>query len=455
MKVLVFIDHDVICRNFLTSGALSSLVSRTDVRFVFPDVGGTRLKQSPEDLKLNAPYTQLPINAKRQQVWRWLLFRSQLKLKRGQQEAAIRRLRWMTLGWKAALLLTLAGMPISSLAFDLYTKLFLSQSPAKKLENLLDIEQPDLVLHPSVLEGVFINDLIPACKTRHIPLVVVMNSWDNPSTKRAMVGSPDYLLVWGQQTQEHAIRFIGMDRNSVIPFGVAQFDLLHEGSRIDRNTLMRRHGLDPSLCIILFAGSNAQTDEISTLKAIDAAITDGRLAGVSVIYRPHPWGGGGKGGGRLASINFENIAIDISMKEYIESLGHKDNKISLPDPRNTRDLLFAVDVVLSPMSTILIEAAIIGKPVVVHAPMNEQGKDPLANGLPMLHFNDFLALADVVTTHNEWEVIQAIELLSSFSERCRRGKNLHLATSRFVARFERPWSERIVDFVYNLPHRKN
>ena len=40
MKVLVFIDHDIICRHFIMSGALSALAGGADLRFVFPDDGG-------------------------------------------------------------------------------------------------------------------------------------------------------------------------------------------------------------------------------------------------------------------------------------------------------------------------------------------------------------------------------------------------------------------------------
>jgi len=447
MKVLIFIDHDIICRNFLMSDALSLLISSADVRLVFPDDGGKRMKLAPSDLKLKAPHKLLTIDSKRQQVWRWLLFRSQLKLQRGQHEAAIRRLRWATLGWKAALLLTLAGFPLFSLVFERYTALLLARRPAKELEELLDRDCPDVVLHPSVLEGVFINDLTQACKARDIPLVVAMNSWDNPSTKRSVVGIPDYLLVWGEQTQDHAVRFVGMDRQFVIPFGAAQFDVLRDTPRMDRTTLVSRHGLDPALFVVLYAGSNARTDEIAALNALDAAITDGRLPGVAVIYRPHPWGGGGKGGERLAGMDLKNIVIDFSMRSYIEALRLGDPGITLPDSRDTHDLLCGVDAVVSPMSTILVEATILGKPVVVHAPINNQGRDPLANGLPMLHFTEFLALPDVITTRDESGVVRAIASLSSPTERTRRGQNLQLATRRFVAAFERPWRERIVDFL--------
>src|SRR4051812_35605770 len=105
MKVLVFIDHDIICRHFIMSGALAELVRAATVRFVFPDDQGKRIKLRIEDLQLGAPFIRLPISPRRQQTWRWILYAEQLKLRRGTHEAAIRRIRRLTLGWRSSILL--------------------------------------------------------------------------------------------------------------------------------------------------------------------------------------------------------------------------------------------------------------------------------------------------------------------------------------------------------------
>ena len=68
MKVLVFIDHDIICRHFVTSGALAPLVAAADVRFVFPAEGGKRVTLDPASLPLGAPFERLPIDARRVQL---------------------------------------------------------------------------------------------------------------------------------------------------------------------------------------------------------------------------------------------------------------------------------------------------------------------------------------------------------------------------------------------------
>jgi hypothetical protein len=41
-----------------------------------------------------------------------------------------------------------------------------------------------------------------------------MNSWDNPSSKAFIVGTPDRLFVWGEQTKQHAVRYLQMPEES-------------------------------------------------------------------------------------------------------------------------------------------------------------------------------------------------------------------------------------------------
>lgn len=447
MKALVFIDHDIICRHFAMSGALSLLTAKADTRFVFPDVDGKRMKLNPATLSLGAPFEHLRISAKRQQVWRWLLYADQLRPRLGAHEAALRFVRWKTLGWKAALLLTLGSFWPGSLVLRAMVRKRLAAEPNVALGALLDREKPDVVLHPTVLDGVFINDLIVQCRERGVPLVLAMNSWDNPSTKRAVVGKPDWLLAWGEQTRDHAVRFMGLDPARVVPFGVAQFDIYAAPTRVDRAAFCAAHGIDPQRRIILFAGSNAQTDEFTALTAIDQAIVDGRLGNVSVIYRPHPWGGGGQGGARLANAQFHHIVIDRTMRDYLARLAQGEAGITLPDYRDTHDLLSAVDGVVSPLSTILLEAILHGKPVAAYTPTGENEKGMLVNNLTLFHFSEFLALLDMLQPRDTDALIAAMNVLADPREGLVRARRLKQAAMRYVAQFDRPWRERIVPFL--------
>ena len=446
MKVLVFIDHDIICRHFILSGALAPLVEAADVRVVFP-ASGKRFTLDPVSLPLGAPFECLPADDIRLQTWRWRLFADQLKWRPGKHERAIRRLRQFTLGWKAGLLLRLAGLPLLSRVFHWYTERRLDAHPAAALARLMEQERPDIVLHPTVLDGSFINDVVFECRKKGIPCVLAMNSWDNPSTKRAMVGKPDYLLVWGPQTRDHAIRFMQLEPDRVVPFGAAQFDVFRTTPRDNRVTFCAEHGIDPARRIVLFAGSNAQTDEFAALSALDDAIEESRLAGIAVVYRPHPWGGGGRGGSRLATAKFRHVVVDRTMRDYIEALGRGDQRITLPDYHDTHDLLCSVDAVVSPLSTILLEGMLHGLPVAVFAAAGAGGSQMLANNLPMLHFDEFLTLPDMPVAHSVEELIAVMPRIADLTDGPELGKRLKKEAGWFTSSFDRPWNQRIVEFL--------
>ena len=72
MKILIFIEHDVMIRHFIDSGVFNSLIEKNNVLFVFPEKGHKRVTKKIENLSLNAPYLYLNINNKRQKIWKRL-----------------------------------------------------------------------------------------------------------------------------------------------------------------------------------------------------------------------------------------------------------------------------------------------------------------------------------------------------------------------------------------------
>jgi len=454
VKVAVFIDHDILCRHFVMSGAFDALRAAHEVTFVFPEAGGKRFTLSAASLGLADCAAMLPVDAERLQTWRWLLFADQLRLRAGRHEAAVRRLRWRALGWKAGILLTLAGLPGLRTLFAAYARRRLAARPNVALAEFLADGRFDMLVHPTVLEGGFVNDLVEISQATGVPLVLAMNSWDNPSTKRAVVGKPDKLLVWGPQTREHSIRFIGMAPENVVAFGVPQFEVFRLPPRYDRAALCAALGVPRHSRLFLFAGANTQTDEVATLRALDRAVAEGTLPGVKIVYRPHPWGGGGQGGARLAETAFEHVVFDPTMRAYIEGLAQGKTGMMLPDYRDSHDLLAHVDAVVSPMSTILLEAALHKKPVVAFAPNDTLSGDANTLSFPMLHFEAFLEIPEVAVARDAHALVLAVAGLVDPSVAERRGIALERAAQTLVTPFERPWGERLVDFLSDLAAQK-
>ncbi len=445
MKIAVFVEHDIVVRHFLHSGAFTELERAHDVIFVFPEVGHRRVKSNVDSLPLGGRVVRIAESYARLSIWKQLLLTDMLRWRPGAAFRALRRLRRMAVGTKAILLF--GGLSLPGI-FQVYrARAFrkLARMPNHDLEAFFDREKPDVVVHPSVLDGVFINDLVESCTRRSLPLVVLMNSWDNPSTKRAVLGVPDWLLVWGPQTKAHAIRFMGMKPERTIEFGAAQFDVYRTPPRMDRAEFCRRHGIEPAAKILLYAGSSKETDEYAHLIALDEAIERGQLGQTVVVYRPHPWGDGGKDGARVVDRAWRHVRIESTMRGYLEGVKAGNRAITLPDYRDTHDVLCAVDALVSPLSTIILEAALHGKPALCFLP--DEDALHLRMSLPLIHFEEFFRSTVFHSARGIGALVDGVRHLLAEIDDPAAAARYREAAQFFARSFDRPYPERLREFI--------
>lgn len=449
MKILVFVEHDIIVRHFLHSRVFGELLQRHDVVLVFPEKGHKRVKSDLSAIEVGkAEIRHLPVSNERLKTWQWLMLVDYLRWRPGSHHAALRRFHRDAIGGKAALLLSMLSLPGLFWAFRAWSHRRIRSLPNREMDALLDELQPDAIIHPSVLAGIFINDLVAASSARSIPLIVIMNSWDNPSTKRAIVGRPDWLLVWGPQTRSHAVRYAGMPEERVVCFGAAQFDLYRNPPRIDREEFCHRYDIAPAKRILLYAGSSKGTDEFSHLCELDDAIARGQLADTVVVYRPHPWGDGGKGGDRILDRAWRNVRIEQTMREYLARVKKSGSLgITTPDYRDTHDILSSVDALISPLSTIIIEGALHGKPVLCFLPEEDDPRSHYSLVLPLTHFDDFFSDSRFLVARGNTALVSSVRsLLDKIGDR-EYSQALLKACSHFVTPFDEPYGARLLRFV--------
>ena len=450
MNVLVFVEVDVVVRHFLHSGVFEALGKASNLTFVFPEIGNKRMGDAdPTKLKLPGPFIHLQVHDERRRLWKRLFQVSLFKFSFSAQARAIRRLYASTLGWKASFQFTFLGLPGIFYCFDLLTRSWMKKNPYLELQALIDREQPDVVIHPCVMEGSFLNDLIDSCKAHQIPLVVIMNSWDNPSTKRAMIGNPDWLLVWGSQTQNHGIEYAKMAADRVIKFGAAQFDIYRAPARIVRSEFCSMNSIDPKWNLLLYAGSSKGTDEIAHLIVLDQAIEEGLLGNTVVIYRPHPWGGGGRNGHLFLDMAWRNVYVESSMQNYLERVRAGFGGKYLSDYQDTHDILSCVDAVISPLSTIILEAALHGKPVMCFLPF-EDASEHFLRDFALTHFHQLFDIPEIFISNGNQELIDKTRLLLRQIGNEQYSNRLIQSMSFFVEPFDRPYSIRLQEFIQGL-----
>ncbi len=453
MKVLVFIDADLVVRHFVMSAAFADLAARHDVEFVFLDPSNQRMGPvEPETLDLHgADYELLDVEPKRARLWSELFTVDRLRLRPGRQFRAVRHIYRNAQSWKGRLLYQTLALPGLRQLFTWFQYHRLDAHPNRALETLLDRHQPDLVVHPTVLNGLFINDVVQTCRRRGLPHVLVMNSWDNPSSKQAVVGHPDLLLVWGEQTEEHTLRYMNMPIDRIRRFGAAQFEVYREPPRLDRAAFCAAYDIDPAKRILLYAGSSKETDEFSHLKAIEAMIESGTLPDTVLLYRPHPWGNGGQDGHRIIDEPWRHVRLERSMRGYLEQVKAGNLEKSLPDYRETRDLLCHIDALVSPLSTIIVEAARLGHPVLCFLPEDElQEAEHLRIAMPSVHFDALYDMPGVMVARSRQAMLDALPSLVALSGDDAACERLRRATDVIVEPFDEPWGRRFTNLAEEL-----
>lgn len=318
------------------------------------------------------------------------------------------------------------------------------------MQEFVKAAEPDVILHPCVLEGAYINDLVEVSRELSIPLAVIMNSWDNPATKQAMAGEPDLLLVWGEQTEGHAIKYVGLPREKIRRFGAAQFEVYRQAPRVSREEFCRRHEISPAKTVVLYAGSSKGTDEYSHLRSLETAIEKGVLENVEIVYRPHPWGAGGKGGERILCEEWKHVHIEFSMREYLEHAKADDNAVYMADYRNTHDVLSSVDALISPLSTIILEALLHKKPAMCFLPVDETDASHFMHDKDFVHFREMFSMEEVITARGHPALVPAAERLVARVRDPKFAEGLQGAADFFVEPFEQPWCDRIISLCEEM-----
>ena len=418
---------------------------KNKVKFIFPEKNNKRIKNIIfKKTYFKSEVIRLHHDKNRVRVWKHLLYIDQLRWRIGKQNKVIRKQRRFNLGWKAYLLFTFFGLPFIWNIYKYYKLKFLKTNKYIDLECLLQNYKPDIFIHPCTLDSLYINDLIYYGEKKSIKTIILMNSWDNPSTKSTVFNFPDNLLVWGEQTKLHAIKYMKMPAKKINIFGAAQFDVFKQRPMQNRDQFKAQYSIKKEK-VILYAGSSKGTNEIRHLSILDEAIENGSITNSKVIYRPHPWGGGGKNGGNIIEQKWNNIIIEEGFLNYLENIANGKHSKYLSSYEETHNTLSNIDCLISPLSTIIIEAAMHGKPALCFLP-----KEPEAQHMnievDLVHFQDIFNNEIIYMAHTDIDLIKKINLMLKDDNKATQKKLINFSRY-FVKDFKDTYSKRLNDFV--------
>ena len=394
-KALVFIDTDVAIRHFIKNTTFNKLSEAYEIIYVFnndktTDKSSVNTPLDSLGLK-NIRYTTVP--RRRTGKWYFLFAATVLRQQKGLPNYTARKRQLVqSLGSRNVFLLLILGLPVIYPIFKFIFEQLMGIDSS--VRGIIEDERPDIVIHPSVLNGYYINELLLMRRKSGLPLCLLMNSWDNPSAKAVATGIPDFMAVWGEQSKQQALDYMKIPSKNLEIFGAAQFQIYRSTPEESIKELYDFFEVPYGKKIILYAGSGNGDYETKYLKLLDRAVTEKILPNCHVLYRPHPWRGGlGDGEDDFFSIKWENITMDPTMRNYyVHEVQHNTGHVFMADYEISNKLLTVTDAVISPLSTILIESLLKGKPALAFFP---EIHHEVHFGIDEVHFSDFLKIPEV------------------------------------------------------------
>ena len=206
---------------------------------------------------------------------------------------------------------------------------------------------PTVALLPSGIKDLAWDDTVTFCRRHDIPSLTVTINWDNIAHK-VFLQQPDRLGVWGEQGFLFARLFQKVPVKDIVTLGSPRFESYRNFS-MSKTEARRKLDLPETARILLFAGAGVVFDEVSLIEEFDQAMNEGDLpADLYMVYKPHP-----KRHKRAAE-----PPLRPERYRHVRVWGGN----GLTPLSDYPVLLSAVDALVTPMSTMVLEGALMGLP---------------------------------------------------------------------------------------------
>ena len=291
----------------------------------------------------------------------------------------------------------------SRLLFPIFTQFFENQNIInEELVTIIPWQEYSFIVHISSAHEKTGSDLVKLAKQNSIPIVFVIDNWDNLSSKTVLSELPDFLIVWGEQTRRHAIEIQGLDPTKVFSLGSARFQEYFTARNID---LMSHFNHSYAL----FAGTFLPFDEISNLKLIDNEIETNKViyGDLKIVYRPHP-SNQSNHTAEFFENDFQNIIIDPQIAEYNKAPSNiSEGNVNLLKLDYYPSLIKNSEFIVGGLTSMLIEATVFSK-----AYLALVYREPLSVTSPRrvwreyVHFRQVSSLPNVVLIHEQQNLVK-------------------------------------------------
>lgn len=352
--IVAALNSDMSTRSLVLSGALKELSEQYEVIYLCSDKVSTELSNS-----IKVDFTQRRSQLiKLVDYYLWHLVFLKYFKRFGSSKEDFKSFKIAMLNNKEKALLAILSLPvIYEVIMPLIENLVIRYD--KDIYNFLKKINPQMVIVPGVPFDSFGLEVMKCARKLSIKTIMAVIHWDYFSNKGLLRAEPDIVCTWGKQMSEMVMGPHKLSSKKLRIVGVPQFEIYR--NKIDMSEARRKLSLPLDKKILLFAGTGAPFDEMSILQEIDSLIGTALPSDTLVLYRPHPKKHQARKNEKdFEEYQFKNITLD---PENVDGK-KKSGETTLEYYAN---LLYSIDGLISPLSTMTVEAALCGKPCVAIA----------------------------------------------------------------------------------------
>ena len=229
---------------------------------------------------------------------------------------------------------------------------------SRAMTKALEEQHPDVVLLTSLtFSRSFGMEQMKAARALGIPTAACIMSWDHLSSKALIHIQPDATIVWNDVQKREAIEMHGVPESRIVVTGAQCYDQwFDKRPERSREQFCRQVGLDPQRPFVLYVCSAMSpvpdpVEPVFVKHWIEAvrSSNDPVLRNAGVLVRPHPerikeWAG-------VTLDGLDNVVV------------HGRNPIDAEAKADYFDSISYSSAVVGLCTTVFLEAAIIGRPV--------------------------------------------------------------------------------------------
>jgi len=187
-------------------------------------------------------------------------------------------------------------------------------------------------------------------KFRQIPNLLLVDNWDNLSSKSVLWNKPSKILVWGENMKEDAVQVHNIKEENVVIAG--SYRLIYPSEQ----------GFQAIDKFIYFIGSGLQhSHEIEILMHLSVNLSMCGDTGIKIVYRPHPFSIRNQNFQYLLQqlSHFSNIQVDSDIILNESNAFYSESSLS-----HLALMTLKSEFIVATHSTVIVEALYFGKRVI-------------------------------------------------------------------------------------------